>query len=109
MLHTVGTNTEAQKRRREHPVSPSATSECLTAYRYGMLFVRLGLLSAGLMAWRLFPPTRSNVLNLVVAMMLLVNHLVFAFLPSAWQRRVIVPQFILIMAALIFVFRRDWP
>ena len=54
-------------------------------YRYGMLFVGLALLSVQVWLFLRFPPTSANRYSgFVVVVMLLLNHVAFAF---RWPRR----------------------
>ena len=73
-------------------------------YRYGMLGVIIALVPLGV--WELFAfrdEPRHHSLLLILALVLLVNHIVESFLPESQRRRVRVPQFALAFACLGYV------
>ena len=73
-------------------------------WRYGFLVVILGLFVMAYRTARAFPEMLGPAsLNFVVASMLLVNHVVTAFLTHAQQRRVRVLQFVFLAACGLYV------
>ena len=73
-------------------------------WRYGFLVVILGLFVMAYRTARTFPEMLGPAsLNFAVASMLLVNHVVSAFLTRAQQQRVRVWQFVFLAACGLYV------
>ncbi len=86
------------------PVGGRARLARRPLYRYGMLAVIVVLLGMGV--WEHFAfrgERRHHPLGLVLALMLLVNHVVQSFLTDEQQTRVQRPRFLLALGFLIYV------
>ena len=72
-------------------------------YRYGMLVVIAVLLAMGVWEIVAFRGERHHPNGLVLALGLLVNHVIENFLPEETKKKVLLPQFILVGAALLYI------
>jgi hypothetical protein len=98
----------------ENPIAERSKGPMQRAgYRYGMLGVLLTLLTLDVGLWVLartgpgdgYSLSRdATTLGLVSVGLLLLNHLVAAFLSPAQQRRVRIPQFAVLGAGLLYAF-----
>jgi len=77
------------------------------AFRYGMLVLIVALWCVAWWTWLTRAPQHRSgpATNLVVTSMLLVNHIIAAFLSVERQRQVRLVQFIFVGACVLFVFR----
>ena len=74
-------------------------------YRYGMLAIILALFASGAWAFidRAGRDRSSPAISMVVASMLLFNHVVAVFLSPGQQRRMRIPQFVFLGVSLLYV------
>ena len=99
-----------QRARRMNPNTPVASAETDFIYKYGMLGLILCLLIFNvyhLLKWRDF--AYSGYGNLIVALMLLFNHIAYNFTKTGWKKRVMrTVAGIWIVLGFVYIFWGIW-